>query len=142
MRLDYSALERATAQLEKSFRYLHSDLARQDPDLREQFRSATIQAFESAYGLAVKMIQRQLSQMVSDPAELRRIDFADVMRVAADAGIISDPRAFLRYREIHATASHTYSSDHAERTVDVVDGFLRDVHFLLRQLATRSRESN
>ena len=139
MRLDYSALERATAQLEKSFRYLHSDLARQDPDLREQFRSATIQAFESAYRLAVKMIQRQLSRIVSDPAELRRIDFADVMRVAADAGIISDPRAFLRYREIHDKASHTYNSDHAERTVDVVDGFLRDGHFLLRQLATRNR---
>ena len=139
MRLDYSALERATAQLEKSFRYLHSDLARQDPDLREQFRSATIQAFEYTYELAVKMIRRQLSQIVSEPAGLRRIDFADVMRVAADAGIISDARAFLRYREIRNKTSHTYNSDHAERTADVVDDFLRDVNFLLRQLASRNR---
>jgi len=139
MRLDYSALERATAQLEKSFRYLHSDLARQDPDLREQFRSATIQALEYTYELAVKMIRRQLSQIVSEPAGLRRIDFADVMRIAADAGIISDARAFLRYREIRNKTSHTYNSDHAERTVDVVDDFLRDVQFLLRQLASRNR---
>ncbi|MDE0102558.1 MAG: HI0074 family nucleotidyltransferase substrate-binding subunit [Bryobacterales bacterium] len=139
MRLDYSALERATAQLQKSFRYLHSDLARQDSDLREQFRSATIQALEYTYELAVKMIRRQLSQIVSEPAGLRRIDFADVMRVAADAGIISDARAFLRYREIRNKTSHTYNSDHAERTVDVVDDFLRDVDFLLRQLASRNR---
>ena len=58
MKLDYTSLESAVAQLRKSFDYLHSDLARKDTDLREQFRAATIQAFEFSYELAVRMIRR------------------------------------------------------------------------------------
>ncbi len=49
MKLDYSALEDAVAQLQRSFDYLHGDLARTDSGLREQFRAATIQAFEFTY---------------------------------------------------------------------------------------------
>ena len=90
MKLDYSSLASAVSQLQKSLDYLHSDLARKDADLREQFRAATIQAFEFSYELAVKMIRRQLALIVANPDELREIDFADLMRDAADAGIVRD----------------------------------------------------
>ena len=62
MKLDYSSLAQAVIQLQKSLDYLHSDLAREDSGLREQFRAATIKAFEYSYELAVKMIRRQLVQ--------------------------------------------------------------------------------
>ena len=90
MKLDYSSLEGAVAQLQKSFDYLHSDLARKDAQLREQFRAATIQAFEFSYELAIKAIRRQLALIVANPGELHEIDFADLMRDAADAGIVRD----------------------------------------------------
>ena len=138
MKLDYSSLESAVAQLQRSFDFLHGDLARTDPDLREQFRAATIQAFEFTYELAVKMIQRQLAQIAANPDALREMDFADRMRDAADAGIVRDAPSYVRYRELRNKTSHTYDADRAEKTVSVIDEFLRDVRFLLQELRKRN----
>ena len=138
MKLDYSALEDAVAQLQKSFDYLHGDLARTDSDLRQQFRAATIQAFEFTYELAVKMIQRQLAQIAATPETLRKMDFADQMRDAADAGIVRDALPFIGYRELRNKTSHTCDADRAEETVSVIGEFLRDVRFLLQELQKRN----
>lgn len=139
MRLDYSSLANAVAQLQKSFDYLHSDLAQKDPDLREQFRAATIQAFEFSYELAVKMIRRQLALIVANPDELREIDFADLMRDATDAGIVRDALSYIRYRELRNRTSHTYNAARAEETVGSMDEFLCDMRLLLKGLRERNR---
>ena len=140
MKLDYSSLENAVAQLQRSFDYLHSDLARNDAGLREQFRAATIQAFEFSYELAVRMIRRQLAQIVANPDELREIDFADLMRDAADAGIVRDAPSYMRYREMRNRTSHTYNADRAEETAAAMDEFLSDLRLLLKELEERNRE--
>ena len=140
MILDYSSLESAVAQLQRSFDYLHSDLARNDAGLREQFRAATIQAFEFSYELAVRMIRRQLAQIVANPDELREIDFADLMRDAADAGIVRDAPSYMRYREMRNRTSHTYDAERAEETVAAMDEFLSDLRLLLNELGERNRE--
>ena len=142
MKLDYSSLANAVAQLQKSFDYLHSDLAQKDPDLREQFRAATIQAFEFSYELAVKMIRRQLALIVANPEELREIDFADLMREAADAGIVRDALSYIRYREMRNRTSHTYNAARAEETVGAMDEFLCDMRLLLKELRERNRGSD
>ena len=142
MKLDYSSLENAVAQLQRSFDYLHSDLARKDAGLREQFRAATIQAFEFSYELAVRMIRRQLALIVANPDELREIDFADLMRDAADAGIVRDAPTYMRYREMRNRTSHTYNVERAEETVASMDEFLRDMHLLLKEFGDRNRESD
>ena len=142
MKLDYSSLASAVAQLQKSVDYLHSDLARKDADLREQFRAATIQAFEFSYELAVKMIRRQLALIVANPDELHEIDFADLMRDAADAGIVRDAPSYLQYREIRNRTSHTYNAERAEETVAAMDEFLRDMRLLLKELGERNREAD
>ena len=138
MKLDYSSLVSAVSQLQKSFDYLQSDLARNDADLREQFRAATIQAFEFSYELAVRMIRRQLAQIIANPDALREIDFADLMRDAADAGIVRDAPSYLRYRELRNRTSHTYNVDRAEETAAAMDEFLRDMHLLLQELGKRN----
>ncbi len=142
MRLDYSSLAQAVAQLQKSFNYLHSDMAQEDSEIREQFRAATIKAFEYSYELAVKMIQRQLAQVADNPDELHQIDFADRMRSAANAGIIHDAPPYMRYRELRNKTSHTYNVDQAEQTVAAMDDFLHDLRFLLNELERRNRETN
>ena len=142
MRLDYSSLELAAAQLRRSLDYLHSDMARDDAGLREQFRAATIQAFEYSYELAVKMIHKQLAQVVARPDKLKQINFADLMRGAADAGIIHDPLPYIHYRELRNNTSHTYNIKHAEQTVAEMDGFIHDIRFLLRELERRNPETD
>ena len=141
MKLDYSSLESAVAQLQGSFDYLHSDLALGDAGLREQFRAATIQAFEFTYELAVKMVRRQLARIVANPDALRMMDFADLMRDAADAGLVRDAPSWMRYREMRNRTSHTYDADRAEETVATMDEFLRDVRHLLNALGERNRET-
>ena len=142
MKLDFLSLEKAVAQLQKSFDYLHSDLAREDPDLRVQFRAATIQAFEFSYELAVRVIRRQLAQIVASPDQLHEMDFADLMRDAAGARIIPDAQSYMRYREMRNKTSHTYNVELAEKTVAQMDGFLRDMNYLLDQLRVRNRETD
>lgn len=138
MKLDYSALESAVAQLQTSFDYLHGDLARHDAGLREQFRAATIQAFEFSYELAIKMIRRRLTQIVANPSELRELHFADLMRDAADAGIIRDAASYRMYRELRNRTSHAYDANRAEETVAEMDQFLRDMRLLLQALRERN----
>ena len=139
MKLDYASLESAVAQLQRSFDYLHSDLARKDAGLREQFRAAAIQAFEFSYELAIKMIRRQLALIVANPGALRETDFADLMRDAADAGIVRDAPAYMRYREMRNTTSHTYDARRAEEVVAAIDEFLHDMRHLLTKLEERNR---
>lgn len=140
--LDCSSLERAVAQLEKSYDYLHSPLGREKPDLREQFRAAAIQAFEYTYELAVKMIRRQLEQIVANPAELRQMAFMDLMRTAAEAGLIREAPPFKIYREKRNLTSHTYDVERAKEVVGVINDFLHDLRFVLEELRKRNRETD
>ena len=139
MRIDYSPLENAFAQLQRSYDYLHSDLARKDAGLREQFRAASIQAFEYTYSLAVAMTRRQLAQTVAHPDELHRLDFADLMRAAADAGIVRDARVYVTYREVRNKTSRSYDAEQAESIVAILDEFRDDMNFLLKTLRERNR---
>ena len=83
MKLDYSSLENAVAQLEECLDYLYSDQAKKDPKAGRIYRTAAIQAFEFTYSLAAKMIVRQLEQIVPDPTALSRNEFSGF---AADCG--------------------------------------------------------
>ncbi len=139
MTLNFQSLQRAVAQLEKSYGYLHSDMARDNAELRDEFRSATIQKFEYTYELAVKMIRRQLAEIVSDPMRLRSIAFNDLMREAEDAGVIADARAFVRYRTMRNETSHTYEEKTAEKVAASAGDFLSDMRFLLKQLERLNR---
>ena len=138
MKIDYSSLQSATAQLEKYIDLYNSDLAHKKPEIREAFRAAVIQAFEFTYELAIKMVRRQLAQIVANPGELRKISFADLMREAVDAGIIRDAPAYKEYREARNKTSHTYNTSRAEKTVSIVDDFLNDTRFLLKELEKRN----
>jgi len=140
MRLDVSPLEKALGQLEKSLAYHQSSQAAADPALREQFRAAVIQAFEFTFELAVKMIRRQLAEIVTDVEGLRELSFMELMRTAFEAGLVRDAPAFRRYRESRNVTSHTYHGGVADSVLEVVGPFAADCRFLLEQLRRRQKE--
>ena len=88
------------------------------------------------------MIRRQLSLIVANPDELREMDFADLIRDAADAGIVRDAPSYVRYREMRNRTSHTYNAEQAEQTVAAMDEFLCDMHLLLKELRERNRATD
>ena len=138
MKLDLSALKKALIQLEKSLHYLGSDMAKKDEELRTQFRSASIQAFEYTYELCVKMIRRQLEQVVPNPSEVKGMSFMEMMRTAAEAGLMRDPSKFKTYREKRSITSHTYDQEKAEKIAETLDGFLQEARFILKELQRRN----
>jgi nucleotidyltransferase substrate binding protein (TIGR01987 family) len=138
MFLDLTHLEKAAFQLERSLAYLNSELARNDSGLREQFRAAAIQAFEFTYELAVKMIRRQLEQIVANPSELREMAFMDLIRSGAEAGLVEDVARYRLYREKRNITSHTYNEERSEEVLSVLDSFLTDTRFLLKELGRRN----
>jgi nucleotidyltransferase substrate binding protein (TIGR01987 family) len=134
MTLDLSPLRKAHAALEKSLGFLDSNLAR-DPDLREQFRAAAIQAFEFTHELAFKMLKRRLAPMSPDPASLDMMTYMEIIRAGAEAGLIDDVARFRTYREMRNITSHTYDEAQAERIVAVLSDFCRDVGRLIGLLS-------
>lgn len=138
MKIDCSALEKAIEQLEKSKGFLRSEMARKNKDLYEQFRAAAIQAFEYTYELALKMIRRQLDQIVANPQELREMVFMDFIRTAHEAGLVRDVPAFKIYREKRNITTHTYDAGKAEDILSVLEPFLRDVRYVLENVKKRN----
>jgi nucleotidyltransferase substrate binding protein (TIGR01987 family) len=136
--LDLSHLEKAVRQLEKSLSYLNSELARNDSELRDQFRAASIQAFEFTYELAVKLLRRQLEQIVPNPSELRALAFMELIRTGAEAGLVEDVARYRLYREKRNITSHTYDEELAEDVISVVAPFLADARQLLAELKRRN----
>ncbi|MFA4985924.1 MAG: HI0074 family nucleotidyltransferase substrate-binding subunit [Candidatus Brocadiia bacterium] len=140
--LDCSAFENAISQLEKSMSYLNSDASRNDSNLRDQFRAAVIQAFEFTYELGTKMIRRQLGQIAANPGELREMNFLDLIRTAADAGLVRSVPPFKVYREMRNLTAHTYDGAKAEMVLSSMSSFLEDMRFLLGELQRRNNEAN
>ncbi len=138
MKLDVSSLRNALTALEKSLKFLASDLAK-DPDLHEQFRAAAIQAFEFTHELAFKMLKRQLEQMSADPASIDTLGYMDVIRSGAEAGLIQDIARYRDYREKRNITSHTYDQAKAEQIVSILKDFRNDVRHLLAELERRNR---
>jgi nucleotidyltransferase substrate binding protein (TIGR01987 family) len=138
MKIDFSPFEKAISQLEKSVSFLNSEMAAENTDLHEQFRAAVIQAFEYTYELAVKMIRRQLEQIVANPAELREMNFMELIRTAHEAGLVREVPPFKIYREKRNITSHTYDADTAEEILTVVNDFSGDMRFVLEELRRRN----
>jgi len=138
MKIDFSPFEKALGQLEKSLNYYYSEMAENDSDLKEQFRAAVIQAFEFTYELAYKMIRRQLAQIVPYPAELKEMNFMDLIRDANEAGLIIEAPHFRIYREKRNITSHTYDENKAAEIISIIGMFLNDMKYLLNELKKRN----
>ena len=138
MKLQISPYEKALGQLRKSLDYFQSPMAKKDLALYAQFRGASIQAFEYSFELAVKMIRRQLAQIVPNPLDLVQMTFADLLQTAADAGLIDNVKRFLTYRNARNQTNHTYDEDKAADVAKVIPDFLKDASFLLEQLRKRN----
>ena len=138
MNIDYSPFENAIGQLEKSLSFYNSDLARENLELKLQFRAAAIQAFEFTYELAIKMIRRQLGRIVASPSELKEMAFMDFIRTAFEAGIVRDVMPFRLYRDRRNITSHTYDAAKADDILTIMVDFVRDMHFILDELKRRN----
>lgn len=139
MNLDLTSFRDAFGALERSMAFLASESAKKDPLLREQFRNSAIQCFEFTHELAFKMMKRQLEQMTADPSAVDKMAYMDIVRSAAEAGLVDAIGRFKDYRDKRNITSHTYNQAKAEQIAALLPAFLGDMRRLLAELEKRNQ---
>ena len=99
-------------------------------------RDATIQRFEYTFELAIKMMMRVLEAMPSAP-DLDRMPFRDMIRLAAEAGLVTDPETWFGYRDARNMTSHAYDEKKAELVFEAAKRFTKNARLLCDALEKR-----
>ena len=139
-RLDLSAFQRAVASLESSLD-VATDTAwfsQQSAKVRRTLIAGVIQNFEFVYEISVKMIKRQIEHESASPAEVDTTNFRDMLRVAAEKGLIADVEAWFGYRQMRNLTAHTYDEAKAQQVYQHTLTFITDARALLAKLEARN----
>lgn len=134
MQLDFTSLEKAISQLKKSIDFCNSDLAKNDAEIFFQFRSASIQAFEYSFELSVKFIRRKLEIMETAEDVIDNLGYRDLIRKAAERGLLEEVERWFVYREKRNETSHTYDYRKAENIYKILPEFLISAEKILNNL--------
>jgi nucleotidyltransferase substrate binding protein (TIGR01987 family) len=126
--LDFSALAKASQSLTEA---LHT-MTQRPGDLLA--RDGCIQRFEYTYELCVKSLRRQLEAMADSPADVDSLGFKDMLRVAAERGLIASPQAWFGFRELRNTSTHVYDPKKAEAVFAQLPAFALAAQALSAQL--------
>lgn len=141
MALDFSSLQNAINQLDKSIKYAHSPAAERDGELFEQLRNSVIQCFEFTYELSHKMLRRYLEETAASPDEADFSTFQNLIRTGNEKGLLrSDWLRWRVYRQARTDSSHTYDQNKAEAVYAIAPEFLEEAEYLYAQLVKRSTQ--
>ena len=130
--IDLSSLEKAITSLTRAV--VRSQASLDDSELRD----AVIQRFEYTYELCWKMLKRTLEKESPTPAQIDSLSYRDLLRDAAEKGMITDVAAWFVYRDHRNLTSHIYDEDKAKVVFKTACNFLNTATELLRNLQSRS----
>ncbi len=141
MDLDFSPLQNAIGQLEKSLEYANSPMAKEDSGLFEQLRNSVIQCFEFTYELSHKMLKRYLKETVASPDEIDLVTFANLIRTGNEKNLLrSDWTRWKAYRQARTDSSHTYDEDKAVAVYQIASDFLEEARYLYQRLTQKTSD--
>ena len=139
-KLDLEPLRRALASLEDGLEVV-SDAQwfnQQSDKVQNTLIAGVIQNFEFVYEIGFKMLRRQIEAEAASPTEVDESNFRDVLRVAAEKGLIADVEAWFRYRKMRNITAHTYDHEKAQQVYQSTLLFIADARALLAQLEARN----
>ena len=132
MKLDLTSWKRALASLQRAI--VRATAAATDAELRD----AVIQRFEYSYELSWKMLKRHLEQVVADPGMVDQWSFKELMREAAERGLIGAVEPWIEYRYQRNMTAHAYDEDKARGVYESARSFLIDAQNLLAAVEQRN----
>jgi nucleotidyltransferase substrate binding protein (TIGR01987 family) len=100
--------------------------------------AGVIQNFEFVYELSIKMLKRQIELESASPNEVDETNFRDVLRVAAEKGLIADVEPWFNYRKMRNVTAHTYDHEKAQQVYQDTLTFISDARDLLSRLEVRN----
>jgi len=137
--LDLTPLRQVLASLEDGLDVVR-DAAwfnQQNDKVRHTLIAGVIQNFEFVYEISTKMLRRRLEMDALNPSEIDFANFRDVLRIAAEKGLISDVPAWFAYRQMRNITAHTYDHAKAQQVYQGTQAFLTHARQLLLQLEAR-----
>jgi nucleotidyltransferase substrate binding protein (TIGR01987 family) len=138
--LDLGALQNALASFEDGLGVV-SDAGwfnAQTPAVQNTLIAGVIQNFEFVYEISIKMIKRVIELEAASPNEVDETNFRDVLRVAAEKGLIADVEAWFEYRKMRNITAHTYDHQKAQQIYRGTMAFMIDARHLLQKLEARN----
>ncbi|MFO0691315.1 MAG: nucleotidyltransferase substrate binding protein [Myxococcota bacterium] len=140
MILDLTPLRAALGSLSAALEVVNdaSWFPSQPERVRNTLVAGVIQNFEFVYEIGVKMLKRRLEAEAASPEEIDESSFRNVLRIAAEKGLIDDVDAWFRHRELRNITAHTYDRVKARRVLDGMAGFVADARALLLRLEARN----
>ena len=130
--IDLSPLRKALALLSEALQFW-GDLPDGVP-LKRHLRSAVIQSFEFSYELSVRLLRRVLVERSESSDRVSDLSFNDVLRAAADAGLMPDATRWREWREMRNATSHAYDEVKAQAVAAGAAAFALDAAALLAAL--------
>jgi nucleotidyltransferase substrate binding protein (TIGR01987 family) len=102
--------------------------------LKPHLRSSVIQSFEFSYELSMRLLRRVLIERAESADRITDLSFNDVLRVAADAGLMPDAERWREWREMRNATSHAYDEAKAQAVAARAGAFKADAVALLGAL--------
>lgn len=139
-KLDLSALRSALASLEDGLDVVRDTgwFHQQSSKVQNTLVAGVIQNFEFVYEVGYKMLRRQIELEAASPADVDESNFRDVLRLAAEKGLIADVEAWFCYRQMRNTTAHTYDQKKAQQVYQGTLLFIDDARALLANLEARN----
>ncbi len=140
MKLDLSALAGAIVSLEDSIGVVSNGtwFREQSKSVKNTLLAGVIQNFEFVYDLSIKMIRRRIELDAATPTEADFSDFRDLLRTAAERGLVADVEAWFDYRKLRNITAHTYDREKAQQVYRGIPAFLSSAKMLLSALENRN----
>ena len=138
--LDLSALRGALGSLEDGLEVVSDGtwFSQQSGKVQNTLVAGVIQNFEFVYEISFKMIKRQIEEDAASPNEVDESNFRDVLRVAAEKGLVADVEAWFKYRKMRNITAHTYDHEKAQQVYQDTLIFINDARALLKALEARN----
>ncbi|WP_228735270.1 nucleotidyltransferase substrate binding protein [Xanthomonas euvesicatoria] len=139
-RLDLTALRNAVSLLEDSLGVVSDSawFSQQSKQVKNTLVAGVIQNFEFVYEIGIKMLKRQIEAESASPEEVDETNFREVLRVAAEKGLIADVEAWFKYRQMRNITAHTYDHEKAKKVYQGALDFIVDARNLLQKLEARN----
>ncbi len=138
--LDLSALRDAISSLEDGLEVVSDSkwFNLQSDKVQNTLIAGVIQNFEFVYEISVKMIKRLIEIESASPNEVDETSFRDLLRVAAEKGLIADIESWFKYRKMRNITAHTYDHEKAQQIYLDTLVFIGDARDLLSKLEQRN----
>ena len=120
------SLEQSAQNLEKALEVYHKNVE------SGVLKDACIYRFKNTYEITLKMIKRYLKETSSNPFEIEKLTFNQMIKKAFEASLIkSEVKDWKKFRDCRIKVSESYQEEVVDEILKAVPLFLKEVKYLI-----------